>query len=46
MVARAGYDVEQDVRIAPMDPPAMLPALENKAIDGFTTSLPFTTTDA
>src|SRR4051812_28629611 len=26
-----------------MDPPAMLPALENKAIDGFATSLPFTT---
>ncbi len=43
VVARGGLDVEQDVRIAPMDPPAMLPALENKAIDGFATSLPFTT---
>ncbi len=43
VAARAGLDVEKDVRIAPMDPPAMLPALENKAIDGFATSLPFTT---
>ena len=43
MVSRANLDVEKDVRIAPMDPPAMLPALENKAIDGFATSLPFTT---
>jgi ABC-type nitrate/sulfonate/bicarbonate transport system substrate-binding protein len=43
VVGRAGLDVEKDVRIAPMDPPAMLPALENKAIDGFATSLPFTT---
>ena len=25
-----------------MDPPAMLPALDNKAIDGYATSLPFT----
>jgi sulfonate transport system substrate-binding protein len=40
---RGGLDVEKDVRIAPMDPPAMLPALENKAIDGYATSLPFTT---
>ena len=43
VVSRADLDVEKDVRIAPMDPPAMLPALENKAIDGFATSLPFTT---
>ncbi|MGZ3409137.1 MAG: ABC transporter substrate-binding protein [Xanthobacteraceae bacterium] len=43
VVARAGLDIEKDVRIAPMDPPAMLPALENKAIDGYATSLPFTT---
>lgn len=43
VVNRAGLDVEKDVRIAPMDPSAMLPALENKAIDGFATSLPFTT---
>jgi NitT/TauT family transport system substrate-binding protein len=40
---RGGLDLEKDVRIAPMDPPAMLPALENKAIDGFATSMPFTT---
>jgi NitT/TauT family transport system substrate-binding protein len=38
-----GLDVENDVRIAPMDPPAMLPALKNKAIDGYATSMPFTT---
>ena len=43
VVARAGFDVETDVRIAPMDPPAMRPAMLNKAIDGFATSLPFTT---
>ena len=43
VASRAGLDVEKDVRIAPMDPPAMLPALENKAIDGYATSLPFTT---
>ena len=40
---RGGMDVEKDVRIAPMDPPAMLPALVTKQIDGFATSLPFTT---
>jgi NitT/TauT family transport system substrate-binding protein len=38
-----GLDIEKDVRVAPMDPPAMFPALENKAIDGYTTSMPFTT---
>lgn len=43
VVAKAGFDVENDVRIAPMDPPAMRPAMLNKAIDGFATSLPFTT---
>ncbi|HEY4774923.1 MAG TPA: ABC transporter substrate-binding protein [Xanthobacteraceae bacterium] len=43
VTSRAGLDVEKDVRIAPMDPPAMLPALENKSLDGFATSLPFTT---
>jgi ABC-type nitrate/sulfonate/bicarbonate transport system substrate-binding protein len=43
IVAKGGLDVENDVRIAPMDPPAMLPALENKSIDGYATSLPFTT---
>lgn len=44
MVAnRGGLDVEADVRIAPMDPPAMLPALVTRSVDGFATSLPFTT---
>ena len=43
VVNRGGLDVEKDVRIAPMDPPAMLPALDNKAIDGYATSMPFTT---
>jgi ABC-type nitrate/sulfonate/bicarbonate transport system substrate-binding protein len=38
-----GLDVENDVRIAPMDPAAMLPALESKAVDGYATSMPFTT---
>lgn len=38
-----GLDVENDVRIAPMDPAAMLPALQNKAVDGYATSMPFTT---
>jgi NitT/TauT family transport system substrate-binding protein len=40
---RGGLDIEKDVRVAPMDPPAMFPALENKSIDGYTTSMPFTT---
>jgi ABC-type nitrate/sulfonate/bicarbonate transport system substrate-binding protein len=43
VASRGGLDVENDVRIAPMDPPAMLPALDTKAVDGFATSLPFTT---
>jgi sulfonate transport system substrate-binding protein len=38
-----GLDVEKDVRITPMDPAAMLPALASKAIDGFSTAMPFTT---
>jgi ABC-type nitrate/sulfonate/bicarbonate transport system substrate-binding protein len=40
---RAGLDVENDVRIQPMDPPAMVAALESKQIDGYATSMPFTT---
>ncbi len=40
---RAGLDVEKDVRIQPMDPPAMFPALQTKVIDGYATSMPFTT---
>jgi NitT/TauT family transport system substrate-binding protein len=43
VASRGGLDLEKDVRIAPMDPPAMLPALENKVIDGYATSMPFTT---
>jgi NitT/TauT family transport system substrate-binding protein len=40
---RGGLDIEKDVRIAPMDPPGMLPGLMTKALDGYATSLPFTT---
>jgi ABC-type nitrate/sulfonate/bicarbonate transport system substrate-binding protein len=40
---RGGLDAEKDVRIAPMNPPAMLPGLETKQLDGYATSLPFTT---
>jgi NitT/TauT family transport system substrate-binding protein len=40
---RGGLDVEKDVRIAPMSPPSMLAALTSKAIDGYTTSMPYTT---
>ncbi len=43
VTALGGLDVEKDVRIQPMDPPAMLPALESKAIDGYATTSPFTT---
>lgn len=43
VTARAGLDIDTDVRIQPMDPPAMVPALMAKAIDGYTTSMPFTT---
>jgi sulfonate transport system substrate-binding protein len=40
---RGGLDIEKDVRIAPMDPPGMLAALTTKALDGYATSLPYTT---
>ena len=43
VAVRGGLDPETDVQIAPMDPPAMLGALQTKAVDGFATSLPFTT---
>jgi NitT/TauT family transport system substrate-binding protein len=43
VAARGGLDPENDVRIAPMDPPAMMGALQTKAVDGFATSLPYTT---
>jgi len=40
---RGGLDPDKDMRIAPMSPPAMFPALISKQIDGYATSLPFTT---
>jgi NitT/TauT family transport system substrate-binding protein len=40
---RGGLDPEADMRIAPMEPPSMLAALETKAVEGFATSLPYTT---
>jgi NitT/TauT family transport system substrate-binding protein len=40
---RGGLDIEKDVRIAPMDPPGMLPGLLTKQLDGYATSLPYTT---
>ena len=40
---RVGLDPDNDVRVAPMNPPEMLPALKSKQIDGYATSLPFTT---
>lgn len=43
VVVRGGLDPEKDVQIAPMDPPAMLAALATKQVDGFTTSMPYTT---
>ena len=43
VTARGGLDIEKDVRIAPMDPPGMLAALDSKQIDGYATSMPFTT---
>jgi len=43
VASRGGLDIEKDVRIAPMDPPGMLAALQTKAIDGYATSMPFTT---
>ncbi|MGH7033627.1 MAG: ABC transporter substrate-binding protein [Stellaceae bacterium] len=43
VAVKGGLDPETDVRIAPMEPTAMLAALETKAVDGFTTSMPFTT---
>ncbi len=43
VIAKGGLDIENDVRIAPMDPPAMLPAMQNKAIDGYAVVIPFTT---
>lgn len=39
---RAGLDPEKDLRVAPMTAPNMPAALQTKAIDGFTSSLPWT----
>jgi NitT/TauT family transport system substrate-binding protein len=38
-----GLDPERDVRVTPLDPPAMVTALAAGLIDGFATSPPFTT---
>ena len=38
-----GLDVDRDLRVAPMDPPAMVTALQEGTIDGFATSPPYTT---
>jgi ABC-type nitrate/sulfonate/bicarbonate transport system substrate-binding protein len=43
VASRGGLDPEKDVTIAPMNPPAMLPALESRQVDGYATSMPFTT---
>ena len=43
VASHGGLDIEKDVRIAPMDPPGMLAALRTKTLDGYATSLPFTT---
>lgn len=43
VAARGELDPENDVRIAPLDPPAMLAALQTKSADGFATSPPYTT---
>ncbi len=39
---RGGLDPEKDLRVAPMTAPNMPAALQSKAIDGFTSSLPWT----
>ena len=39
---RAGLDPETDIRVAPMVAPNMPAAMQTKAIDGFTSSLPWT----
>jgi NitT/TauT family transport system substrate-binding protein len=42
VVIRAGLDPERDIRIAPMAATSMPGALESKAVDAFTSSLPWT----
>jgi NitT/TauT family transport system substrate-binding protein len=43
VASAGGLNVEDDLRVAPMDPPAMVAALQNGLIDGYATSPPFTT---
>jgi len=44
VVARTGgLDPDRDMKIAPMMPPAMYPALKAQQLDGYATSLPWTT---
>jgi len=44
LIARkGGVDPEKDIRLSPMSPASMLPALANKSIDGYAASLPWTT---
>jgi len=40
---RGGLDPDKDMRVTPMAPPAMFPALKSRQIDAYATSLPFTT---
>ena len=40
---KGGVDPEKDIRLSPMTPASMLPALTSKSIDGYATSLPWTT---
>lgn len=42
MAIRAALDPESDLRVAPMVAPNMPAAMQTKAIDGFTSSLPWT----
>lgn len=43
LAAAAALDADRDVRITPMDPSAMVAALDAGLIDGYATSPPFTT---
>jgi ABC-type nitrate/sulfonate/bicarbonate transport system substrate-binding protein len=38
-----GLDADKDMTVVSMDPPAMVAAIKTKQIDGYATSLPFTT---
>jgi ABC-type nitrate/sulfonate/bicarbonate transport system substrate-binding protein len=38
-----GLDPDKDMTVVSMEPPAMVAALKTKQIDGYTTSMPFTT---